>query len=500
MAGLLDSPFTFGVEYEPMELQYRSRPGELHYDREKIFSIGKLYSTIEFFSKGFPKSCVYNMELVLGVYRLAKLRHFLIEKRYQTSDIKEDLDSFKKDFLVNQADYLSFLIKKSDLDESLGSLLSSHLYADCALTERSGQEDEFAYASYENVKDLINIQGVPQVTFGLSYAFFLPLLETDTNSVNFLEMLEVVLEPLEFPDDLEQGLVIKNFLAVLAYYSYMSSTFTDAPYFKAMFPFKPRTNPGKSYHLLKEKYPALEQVAHQLHDALSGLFEHTEEYTVLQYKTEALSQMVSKRVSGGNLREKYTHMMRYAMNHRPDYNQIVYDMMCIDLLYLLRKVFSPERVVKITKLNPDKVNMSSPIMEGYVYRYNDEDRILLEQDTYLLGYEVIEDAYASLQQLPTLYVKDGLLHASSRLEVFEWIAEDTNLILECRAAEDFVEYEEDGVTLNALGDFIERFLTKTTSVLNRFLIRQGILSVPKREVVAPRPRPQLTVSSLLTGI
>jgi hypothetical protein len=463
---MFESPLTFGIEFESGKIQYDTREG---YDGKKIFEEGKLNVTLEFFSNHMPRQCFYNIEFVLGVYEVPRLKQFLLEKRYYIDDIREDLHAAKR-FLSSHAGNLRWLVDKTEEK-------ADALYSDCSLSEPSAEDERYAYAPYV---DGMAVDGDPQVTLGVNYSFFLPLLQEYDRSSTFLEMFSYVVDDLEFPESIEESLVIRNFIAVLCYYCYQTSEsfIPDMPYFKALFTIKPRTNPAKSYALLKEKYPSMENVILQLYQKLSQRYQTT--IAREEFKLQVIEQLLNIQLKEG---DTYNKVMNKIFQKK-GYPLVLLEMMQVDLFYLLRRIFRPKNVVKVIEVNPVKTDRS--VEEGAIYRYIEEDMELLNSDQYLLRYEVIEGAYAALDQLPTLSVKDGLLHASHRLEVFEWIPTDTNVILENRAALEFAEMDK--VNLDTLPDFMERFLDRTNSVMRRYLIKTGLM---KRE------RPKTIVSSLL---
>lgn len=487
MSQILEDPITFGIEFEPgYMLQYflTKEEEEAHYDRESIYKVGKLNTTLETFH-GQQGSCSYNIELVLGVYEVPKLRNFLMDKTFYTEEIKTDLGLFQTEFIEQHRDRLMSLFRNK-----VGYIpdgLVGGLFKDCGRTEEATEHSKQVYAKYYINKDIIPIQGVPQVTIGTSYAFFLPILyETGDKD---LELFSAILSNLMEKVNLtgmsrEEAMVIEGFFATLLYscVKHYSSQLVRHPYFKAAFTLKPRSNPASSYRQLLLHYPNVRESMEELYQTLPHLDSSVNSYDDLAaYKNEYIRVVYKKGVSGTvSEHQKYNYLIKALSS---DLN-LVFDMICFDLKYFLNQIINPRRIIQIKKLNAEYIDKGSPIMENYFYRYTQKDEQKLSGHPAIVDYRVLLEGYAGLGDLPILQLtEEGKLSTNARLEIFEWIADNPSLIFELRAAEQFVGEEYlDTVTIDNLDVFVKDCLTKIVRIMKVVLTRNGILEKPKRVV------------------
>jgi hypothetical protein len=413
-----------------------------------------------------------------------------MDKIYYTEEIKRDLELFQREFIEEHRDRLTslFLQQKGYIPEGL----VGGLFRDCGHRLEADQDSEWVYTEYYKNRDVIPIQGVPQVTIGTSYAFFLPILFSsgDEDIELFNIIFGQLMKEITFDDlSIEEFMVIEGFFATLVYSCIKHSTYLSPsivksiyPYFKASFNVKPRSNPASSYRQLIQVYPKLEEYIQKLYQVLSSSIEDSvSSYNeLISYKNSFI-----RSIYGKTIKEKLPAFIKYSylMSVLSSEVNVVFDMVCIDLKYVIEQILKPRRVIQIRKLNVEYIEKGSPILENYFYRYTPEDEQKLSGHPAILDYRVLLEGYAWVEDLPILEItEEGKLSTNSRLEVFEWIADTPSLIFEIRNAETFADEEKylGNVTIDNLDVFVEDFLSKIVKIMRVSLIKQGILEKPKR--------------------
>jgi len=173
---------------------------------------------------------------------------------------------------VSQKQNIRILYKRNKDDKILESS-----YIDCGMNElltRKNKESVNYY--YKHINDNIDCMGGrPQVTIGLSYALFTPLLlfykdKKDYDVILSLSIYDNLMKIRDTRDirdiEINNKLVCEGFVRLIIYYSTIASLYVKEEvsinyddvdgysYFKSAFLLKPRSNLAESYKQLKNEY------------------------------------------------------------------------------------------------------------------------------------------------------------------------------------------------------------------------------------------------------
>jgi len=301
---LLQTEFTFGIELETklhlcVELNK-------YLEREVIWESKDkhLVATSEVYNN-FPNSCEYNIELATDVYKYDHIVDFLREddKKDKLNDVADNIEEFKKDYLEgNDAIRKHEKYTKEFIEERNTNSLNPNLYKDCSLSslvtfddEKENKEDKYdTYDTYEDFDLSKEIYAMPQLTIGINYAFFVPLLKKleevtlvrNSSYQTYIKQIFLFFDRLmnivkiycgkKIPNILNRDMgdisfsVFKGFIFLLIYTSYiiLLPTFNEKSYLKARFYFKPRSNYAVSYSYLIKDYPIITEYTNLLFEAI----------------------------------------------------------------------------------------------------------------------------------------------------------------------------------------------------------------------------------------
>lgn len=289
---LYNTPFSYGLEYEPSSLHYYDHLQRSHYDRETIFPLTyeekkenpNLKVTIEEFDRDKfdddekKYSCEYNIEIDMGPFVGYTIGGFLesIQNRksrnsYIDGTIKPVLDNFIKYIQKDNTEYLR-LMKRGQFDGNKN-------YQKCDMSIEQGKRGyrkdiEVFYKELGSKENILNVTGRPQMTIGMSYAFLPYLASYYANIPNYAQKIKNILIKydsfIESNQELFTGIrddsrdVFKGFIFLILYISTIRTNYVSkyaggtSSYLKTQFPIKPRTNLAVSYINLKQTYPDLE--------------------------------------------------------------------------------------------------------------------------------------------------------------------------------------------------------------------------------------------------
>ena len=548
---LLNTPFSYGIEFEPSFLQYYDHnQSRRHYDRETIFPVTDdekkenptLNVTIEKIHRDEDKedklSCEYNLEIDIGPFfttlgSFLERGHILKEmsdmEASDVPEIEQGLSQFRKYIELDNKTYLDMLAKKrksEDVDKNVGNfrteysdqntiktimdgiknkkLLSDKYYRDCARNIRADMTyNEIIYAPvmYQNIK------GKPQMTIGMSYIFIPILLDHFVNKYG----QKIIYFDEELYDEIFYGfmkrretalsdmsiLVLKGFLYVINYVSFMSSIYTSKraggkySYFKSAFYLKPRTNLASSYMHLVKKYPDLNgsidiimnvignlvnlwrgklsraygvDMPEFVYNGIKGSTKTDKKPSITSfynYKMQVFTMIGSSNDIMRNIitesneqdykcREEDNEMFQteFIINkyrfYRPvDKTFIKKVLILIQYFTLLKSymmvydIIHPVTVIKINIPDKNKIGKDCYMLDGYLYSYIEgRDRILADL---MINEGVIQKIaeYPYAGQPPVLEYpirsdEGRVVCTNDRQEMFEWVSEDSNVIMELR--------------------------------------------------------------------
>jgi hypothetical protein len=343
---IMNTELTFGVEFEPahvLQYYYDEKEKDTHYNREVLYSKEKFETTLEKYVNYYEgldiSSCPYNLELVFGVYKYNTIREFLGDKNYHTDEIKNDIDSFNRDFVIEHKDSIRSLIRDNrddrDRDEKY------ELYSDCSLKTPRVGNSKFSYTSYFENRDSIPLVGTPQITLGMNYAFFYPLMNYVKDVRNDVRLSLDIFSKF---NKMDLNDVIKGFLLSIIYYCFIDAIYVPErnSYFKAAFLFKPRSNFAISYQKIKEKYPEIESNLQDIYSMLNSSYEDYSSDEITSLKVLYAYKNHHIRSSGIHIDfpEKMTPQQKYIntisiLQNTENYISVVKDITDINMLYLI---------------------------------------------------------------------------------------------------------------------------------------------------------------------
>ena len=535
---ILLTPFTFGMEWEPtLRGQYNPPDNKKHYDRETIFTSGTRnknlkvsiedyriednYSDIENQQK--RESCKYGIELVIGVLGQdpkISLNDFFQNKGYFMNEIEEELKEFDEKFFEEEKQNIRSIYKREK-----ASFVIPGTFVNCALTKPLTEENKLMYPYiYKQTESLSDMSGRPQVTIGVSYALFIPLLNyykdiTGNYYINLTLniynriMKEKSLKDLDLELNINSKLVCEGFIKLIIYYSTIAASYIQSDiaidhmikgpkYFKSMFYLKPRSNLAESYKHLKSEYTGFEnfinlvyQEIYKMLDVFGGTINPPE---IDSYKSlvdihldiikaiasdneEILKRLDDDTIYPTDNTNKYQDICAFmsAMNYE-GYKKIVLYVSLINALYLIYKILNPQKVVKL-KIDRKKIKQDCKFLDGYYYSYEGDSKELIDDlvsknFAQIINNTVYDFAHTSDPQILEVEKKDITMEIksicpSAREELFEYIPEDSNLILEIRGPEVFTEmYKSGSLNFYNIKNFLNELFTKIDTLFKNFLI------------------------------
>jgi len=544
---ILESPFTFGMEWEPTGGgQYFPNDDYKHYDRETIFTSDKknLKVTIEDFKikdsltdkditvQQERDSCHYTIEFAIGI--LGKnpptlIHTFLRNNQHFIPQIEEELNDFKENFFEKQKQNLrSLYIRERDKP------VLPNIFTNCALTDPITEENKRMYPyAYKKTEYVDTMSGRPQVTLGLNYALFTPLLffykSTNAPDINLtFKVYNGIMQKSSVKQidylDINNRLVCEGFGLLIIYYSAVASLYIQKDiaathsgvkgrkYFKAAFYLKPRSNLAESYKHLKAEYTDFKEFIDLfckiVNDSLIEIgidITQIDSYTSLvdlhleiikQIATDDNEDIIARlkrRIYPTNNTNKYQDISAFmrSINYNK-YNQIMTFITLVNASYLMKKIFNPQKVVKL-KIKGEKIKQGCKFLDGYYYSYEGEskdviDDLVSKKYAKIINNTIYDFAHTSDPQILEVE-KKGMseiesICPSDREELFEYIPEDSNLIIEVRYPEHLIDKKSDeekkdssSIEFRNITDFIKEFFS-TIDHIFRFFIRKYSLPLP----------------------
>ena len=534
---ILDTPFTFGIEWEPSICMYYS-PVDLrtHYDREEIFTTNKkhLKLTIEEnkVREHFPdvshdqesSSCKYNQEIAIGILGknpVLLFGNFLQNSQYFIPEIKDELNEFKDFFEKEKRKEYFREIYKNPKDK-----IYPESFINCEATEPLTPLNN-TISPYFYVKediDVNTIQGRPQITLGLSYALFPPLLNVfKSTRRDFILDLPIDLyksmTPYNFID-INNKLVCDGFALLVLYYSTTSASYFSKKinpaghsYFKGAFELKPRSNLAESYKHLRAEYSEFssfidlfkKNVNELLEESFGESFEPSkiDSYNSLvnlhlnvvrkiaaddTHIIERINQKEEEYKNNNTNTNVYQDIVGFITTTNYDYEKgirIFKIVSLINTIYLIHKIFNPQKVVKL-KINREKIKIKRDckFLDGYYYSYEGEskelvDELVTKNIAEIINNTVYDFSHTSDPQILEVDRKEieGTINSicpSDREELFEYIPEDSNLIIEVRTPEKILGRKEPVIEFKDIEKYLSQIFTRINIIFRSFLKQQDI--------------------------
>lgn len=550
---ILFTPFTFGMEWESNP--YFTHKREKHYDRETIFKSDsrKLVATLEDFktsnlvdekitNKQDKDGCKYALEIAIGV--LGKdpnmsIENFIMNDKIFIPEIEKELSDFRENFLERKKENIRILHIRGRSDK-----VAPESFGDCSLSIPITEENKMNYP-YMYTKDIIysvdssgqikvtesdvnDIEGRPQATVGLSYALFIPLLESykGDNKIDYtFSVYENIMSDqsvitLLNSIDINNRFVFLGFSLLIVYYCTLASIYSHKsvsvnynigqyfPYFKSIFHLKPRSNLAESYKHLKAEYDYFDEFINLLYTTILPskipfVFDPSQisdyisliEYQLKYIKYEAsddvdiIRRLDDNLIYTGDITSKYEDIILFMETrgyHK--YNNIMYTIIIINIIYLIYRILNPKKVVKL-RINRDKIGKDCKFLDGYYYSYEEDsknviDELVLENYAEIMNDTVYDFAHTSDPQVLVVEKTSSMdiksICPSAREELFEYIPEDSNLIVELRYPEHFTKNYNSHLSFKDIKNFLSEIFSDINNIFKDF-IQTYILVKSKEE-------------------
>ena len=178
----------------------------------------------------------------------------------------------------------------------------------------------------------------------------------------------------------------------------------------------------------------------------------------------------------------------------------------ISSFYLLKKIINPIKAYRVKKFIREKVDNECSnyqnILDGSIYLIDN----VKNPELYMFDYEEID--FASFFDPPSLFIKNRkICTLDQRVEVFEMVPDNSNLIVEVRnvnlfAYEDFERRRPKFITLDQMGTIMRDFFNKLKTLIRGSNLSQFLEPCVGRRIDALplevlRPREQISFLSQL---
>lgn len=444
---ILDTSFTIGMEFEPTVYDgtyYTEDP--FIYDRQIINRSRTNLSMVtaesvditKFIDGDFDqdKTCKYNIEFnigVLGLLETIKISDFMENPQIFNEQIKDELIEFQRFYDSNKDSHIRNLKIKTDSDFEKFEDIK---YGECSLsTELTPEEVKQSIFYYINaMDDSSNIIVRPQVTLGLSYAFYTPLFDFYLDKGHYFAILSDSLNKYIVYDiydeinkiDTNLLLVFQGFMLLLMSYSSLSATYysknivenmktvdSSIPdgvkglsYFKESFVIKPRSNLAESYKYLIAEYHNFSHFFDLVYEnAIEKYSEFLAKYNIHNFPFNPSIQNEYKKIISFNitllkeitrLNPVYINIYRRLLNNPLNYSDdddiyediiayillndksnnddLIIILSTVNLIYIMNRIKNPKKVVKLRFLDKSKIGNNCKILDGYFFSYEGQNK------------------------------------------------------------------------------------------------------------------------------
>lgn len=507
---ILDTLFTVGMEFEPnlSNASYYNKYDYL-YDRMTVFQSRTNKSSVTIESNDITNIknitniddqddednlCRYNIELnigILGLFESTKLNHFIDNKYYFIPQIETELEEFKFGFYQpNKDEHIRrlYLNKQNITDSGFSDCALSH-----ELTLEEKESSKYYYIkAYDNPE---NMNIMPQITIGISYALYPILMTKNPNIVTKLSIsiYNIIKEKNLYNTNSYK--VFEGFIYVILNYSLTAAYFHHKDivkrmegqginvskskgfdYFKSLFPLKPRTNLAESYKYLSNEYEGFDELFDKVYDNVikeynnylskfdvyylfdpSSIKGYTElvifHINLLKEITskDILLEDINKRLNKNDLIDEsyiYQDIVSFIINQE---DHFIIDLLkiigLVNIIYLMFQIKNPRKVVRIRFLDRSKVGNDCKLLDGYFFSYEDDHRTMIDQLERKKLIEVIDNKiydFAHTSDPVILNVTRGKIctEGKRREEIFELMPTNSNLVIEFRNPNTIARYIE----------------------------------------------------------
>ena len=284
---------------------------------------------------------------------------------------------------------------------------------------------------------------------------------------------------------------ILSFLYVLHHYCVCEAHYDRYIFFnnylKSMFTFKPRTNLGVSYQYICKQHPEITPLLldlyHKMHQTQFLKIDETsraelisdfdlikDEESLMYFRIKFLAycdhiiftsddeiKLRSKKLDHAEycyFFRKYFNIHFYGTEFKNSESQEEYidknrmsknflytdpDVIYINILYMLRQLVVPEYfrfVTRVDEFDRSKIDSKSPILNSYLYNNSSTELEKYIENGYIKKCTTMIP-YCHTEDAPLLYEEDNKLCADYRLEIFEWVPQNSNFVFEIRDIQTF---------------------------------------------------------------
>jgi len=371
------------------------------------------------------------------------------------------------------------------------------------------------------------ITGKPQITIGMSYLFLPSVIfssyDTDIKESTYNKIFQFISGKFSKQQkklSIIPSMILDGFLFIIIYIAYLTTIYVSKKaggvmsYLKASVRVKPRTNLALSYRYLVEDYPELNgsvdilsNIFRKSIDDLRQLLSNTYKIEIPVFEYNGIIGSLE-----GDKKPSITNFYRYKLNvfntiayneeklreiiresQSRDYNCKQEDIEMFQTEFIINNfkpvllvryftilkagmmlydIINPVPVIRI--YIPDKTNIKKGcyVLDRYIYSYiPGPDRELVDN---LLSHGLIEKEgeYLYSGQPPVLELEEGKLCCNFREELFEWIPDNSNVIVELRNAAMFTrnpEYKKASIKISHLPKFVSNVLIDLAHTFNQLI-------------------------------
>ncbi len=477
---------------------------------------------------------------VLGIDQEVSLDKFLRNKDIFIPEVRDDLNKFLDFYIKDPNIRIEYNRNRDDIKDS--DINTENHFVDCRLRQSFEDKYKHNKESYpyfytkgpsigmnDKGQTYLLDEGRPQITLGMSYALFTPLfkflaekkgIERMRTSLNIYDFI-INHEGFINISNNDSKLICEGFGMIIIYFSFVAIDYiqknigkeyglSTPNYFKAAFYLKPRSNLAESYKHLKREYPEIVYYVDKMKQSLKSLLysfdsinmtdiDNIKDYDSLVslhlniIKSELNEQEdedILKKIDEEKhecITDKYQDVIAYIISKRGGDYVNVSLLTYINAYYLINGILNPKKVVKLN-FDRKRIKKGCKILDGYYYSYNGDNKLLIDELVSKGQVSIIKNKvydYAHTSDAPILFVdRDEItgritsICSSRREELFEYIPENSNLILEVRTPEKFINNPSNLISLYCIEGFLKSFFLSIKKLFVEFLDIQDTQDIP----------------------
>jgi len=500
---VLNSPLTFGIEFEPGKLHYQTQLITQKYfidgkkDNKKLSVTHEETMSHTLFKKLEKKNnlCASNIEFVFGIFPYHNMINFFSDDKYFSEEIQKEITENEKT-LRETGDYkklrfLKFVKKDEDDDEEDededdddkddGFPKNSDYdndYVNCMLDitlndlrksydnpykkehiRQKYMPIEFVYEDM-NIDKLKEYTGVSQITIGTNYAYLIPIFKRFSFYDVFKSSLELFDSYTRVMKKIEKSKkyiyeIFKGFILYIIYFCLVHETYhikseiEKVVYFKAMV-LKPRSELYNSFLKLKEKYGGI------FDDFIKDfkLLLEKRIKLIMNIEKDELIRVFNESKNRGRLNSAIFKSFKlnrvcgdkklsdlYKDKDEHSYKLLLNNCVCIDLYYILLCIENPVECVYISDFGNQVKTLLKPGFYHVIKEEDDDDFMEIRLGLAGITFSKVSNSNV-LGYIPYLDISfETVRELHSPMEVFELLGSDSNCIIEFRSPYTFIKGE-----------------------------------------------------------